>query len=144
MPEFLFLQQVEKQFRWLKNVPFLPQLIDEQLKIYTLFFQPAVFEKMMQVVAWFKMQKGIKTSYHRYGGLEFRFEGKEIAHLHGNGLIDILFSREIRNQLVSEALVQAHHVNHESGWVSLYLKKNTDMNEVFAVLNRAYLFHIQK
>ncbi|NHN32651.1 luciferase domain-containing protein [Paenibacillus agricola] len=38
---------------------------------------------------------------HRYGGFEFLFEGKEIGHLHGDHLVDLLLPKSKRDEWVT-------------------------------------------
>lgn len=141
MPSFHFLQQLEKQYRWLKRIPLLPLLLDEQLKVYTLLFRPAVYQKMMDVVHTIKQWDGITTHYHRYGGLEFRVNGRELAHIHGNGLLDVLAGRQIRTLLIEKQAVHTHHTLAESGWVSLYITRTTDIRQILTILQWLHSLH---
>ncbi len=63
---------------------------------------------------------------HRFGGIEFLFKGKEIGHLHGNGLADILLPRSLRDQFIASGRAQPHHIYPSSSWVSIYLKSDED------------------
>jgi hypothetical protein len=143
MAGFYFLQNLEKHFRWLKNIPLLPQIVDEQLKVYTLLFRPVVFRKMIEIVALIKKNSEIKTTYHRFGGLEFGHNAREIGHLHGNGLMDILFNKKIRDKLIELHWAEPHHVNKNSGWVSIYVSKDSSVSVIFQIFNWAYQYHSQ-
>ena len=55
---FSFLTQLEKQFKFAKNLPFIPKFIDEQLKIITLFSNP---RKYNRTITFIKHLKEIKS-----------------------------------------------------------------------------------
>ncbi len=143
MTKFRLLQQLHKQLGFLQRIPLLPQFVDEQLKIGTLLFRPKVYEKMMQLIQQLKQWPQITTQYHKYGGLEFRIQGNEIAHLHGNGLLDIIFPLKFRKALVMLDGIEPHHVLETSGWISVYLSAHTNLTQVFQLLNWAYRYHSQ-
>lgn len=126
---FDVLAELERNFRFLKNIPLLPNIIDEYLKVYTLFFQPSIFRQMSEYVKTLKKWEGISTSYHRYGGIEFRVNGIEIGHIHGNGLVDLHLNKTLANYCIQRKLSEPHHVQQSSGWISYYIspKGNLDM-----------------
>ena len=47
---------------------------------------------------------------HRFGGIEFRLNKKEMGHIHSEGLADIPFPMKTRDELVNSGLVKPHHV----------------------------------
>jgi hypothetical protein len=63
---------------------------------------------------------------HKFGGIEFRVEKREMGHIHGERVADIPFPMTIRNELVNSGRVTPHHVLPESGWVSYYIDKGED------------------
>jgi hypothetical protein len=73
-------KSIEKSFGFFKHVPLLPILIDEQVKVFTLFFRPSVFSKMASFTSSMKELKNVTAGYHRYGGLEFAVDGFEFGH----------------------------------------------------------------
>ncbi|MEO6520853.1 MAG: luciferase family protein [Mucilaginibacter sp.] len=76
---------------------------------------------------------------HRYGGVQFNYNGKEIGHVHSNGLLDVLFSRQIKYDLMNQGLINDHHVFNNSGWISFYIKKEEDVAYAIDLLRMAYL-----
>jgi predicted DNA-binding protein (MmcQ/YjbR family) len=82
--------------------------------------------------------EGITADSHRFGGTEYRYGKREIGHVHGNYLVDIPFPKKVRNELVSEGLVKPHHILPESGWVSFYIKSNTDVEAAIRLLKKSY------
>lgn len=63
---------------------------------------------------------GVETRPHRFGGVEFRFEGHEIGHLHGDQMADLPFPVRVREELVAEGKARPHHLLPQTGWVSFY------------------------
>jgi hypothetical protein len=63
---------------------------------------------------------------HRFGGIEFRFNKREMGHIHGERLADIPFPMTTRNELVRSGRVSPHHVLPQSGWVSYWIDKGEE------------------
>ena len=90
-----------------------------------------------QVGSW----NGISTSPHRFGGVEFNLAGREIGHLHRNGMADISFNKAIRDQLVAEGKAEPHHILPDTGWITFYMRTDADVDAVIWLFRLAYLFH---
>ncbi|RPI68632.1 MAG: hypothetical protein EHM47_14280 [Ignavibacteriales bacterium] len=88
---------------------------------------------------------GLTTGTHRFGGIAFNFGKREIGHTHGNSLVDIPFPMKIRNEVIGKGEAVEHHVLPESGWVSVHLEKEKDIDNTINLLRRSYeLAVIQK
>jgi hypothetical protein len=81
---------------------------------------------------------GVTTARHRFGGTEFRYNRRELGHLHGSRLADLPFPLLIRNELVAAGRAQAHHVHPESGWVSYVIRDPSDIARVVALFRLNY------
>jgi hypothetical protein len=81
---------------------------------------------------------GVTTGRHRFGGTEFRLGKREIGHLHGNRLADLPFPLLVREQLVSEGKAEPHHIFPDSGWVSYFIRDETDVANVIALFRMNY------
>ena len=75
---------------------------------------------------------------HRFGGIEFRVNNREMGHIHGELVADILFSMNLRNELVNSGRVKPHHVLPQSGWVSYYINKEDDITAVIELFRLRY------
>jgi hypothetical protein len=75
---------------------------------------------------------------HRYGGLEFRLGKRELGHIHGDALVDIPFPKEVRNQIVAAGEAEPHHILPNSGWVSVFLRAQKDVESAIGLLERSY------
>jgi len=67
---------------------------------------------------------------HRFGGLEFRLNKREMGHIHGDRVADLPFPLDVRNKLVNSGRVSAHHFLPQSGWVSYWNKGQQDIPNV--------------
>ncbi len=79
---------------------------------------------------------------HRFGGIEFRLNKREMGHIHGDRLADLPFQMQIRNELINSGSVSPHHIMPQSGWVSDWIKGGEDAkkHEIAAVID---LFRMQ-
>ena len=87
-----------------------------------------------QVSRW----EGVTVARHRYGGWEFRVGRREIGHIHGDALVDIPFPRDVRDALVASNEAEAHHVLPDSGWVSVFLHNDEDVDRAIRLLHRSF------
>ena len=75
---------------------------------------------------------------HRFGGLEFRLNKREMGHIHGDKLADLPFSMDTRNKLVNSGQVSPHHVLPQSGWISFWIKGEKDIPAVVKLFKMRY------
>ena len=81
---------------------------------------------------------GVESRTHRFGGTEYRLGKREIGHTHGDHLVDIPFPLKIRNELVEKGEAKPHHILPESGWVSLYIRKEDDVQNAIRLLKKSF------
>ncbi len=81
---------------------------------------------------------GTESRPHRFGGVEFRVNGHEIGHLHGDRLADLPFPRKVREELVSAGKAQTHHVLPQTGWVSYRIRGEEDVDGALELFRRNY------
>jgi hypothetical protein len=75
---------------------------------------------------------------HRFGGLEFRLNKREMGHIHGDKLADLLFPMDTRNKLVNSGHASPHHILPQSGWVSFWIKGEKDIPQVIELFKMRY------
>ena len=68
---------------------------------------------------------GVSTRGHRFGGVEFRLDQREIGHVHDFGIVDIPFTVTVRDALVRAGLATPHRWLPESGWTTIPATKDT-------------------
>ena len=82
--------------------------------------------------------EGVSTAPHRFGGVEYRLQTRELGHIHGDHLVDIPFPKKVRDEIVKAGLAEPHHILPETGWVSFYLRKEEDVQTAIGLLRRSY------
>ena len=82
--------------------------------------------------------EGVSTAPHRFGGVEYLLGTRELGHIHGDHLVDIPFPTKVRDEIVKAGLAEPHHILPETGWVSFYLREESDVQKVLALLRRSY------
>ena len=85
---------------------------------------------------------GVAAAPHRFGGTEYRLGRREIGHVHGDSLVDIPFPKKVRDELVAAQRAEPHHILPESGWVSIFLQQEADVERAIELLR--YSFDIAK
>jgi hypothetical protein len=86
------------------------------------------------VEAW----EGVSTHPHRFGGVEFQAGGRELGHLHGDRLADLLLPKAVHDRVIAEGTAQPHHVLPDSNWVSVSIHSSADVQTVIVLLRAAY------
>ncbi len=130
---------IVKYFGLLKSIPLLAYLFDSQFKLWLLITNAELLDCLDDIEAEVLSWKGTSVSLHKYGGLQFNWNGKEIGHIHSNGVLDIRFSQKIKQQLMEEGRINDHHVFTNSGWISFYVMKKEDVKYANRLLKMAYL-----
>jgi len=87
---------------------------------------------------------GVTAHAHRFGGKEFRFGRAEIGHLHLNGVLDIPFTRRIRDALVEHGLAEEHRYVPDSGWTTFRIRSDGDVKHGLTLLRLSYLRYLLK
>lgn len=82
--------------------------------------------------------EGVTSAPHRYGGIEFRIGRREIGHVHRDSLVDIPFPKPVRDALVAAGDAEPHHILPHSGWVSVFLRSNADVERAIRLLQRSF------
>lgn len=81
---------------------------------------------------------GVQVAPHRFGGIEFRVNGHEIGHLHGDRLADLPFPVRMRRELVETGRALPHHVLPDTGWVSYRIHSPHDVPGAIALFRLNY------
>ena len=87
---------------------------------------------------------GVTAHPHRFGGVEYGIGRREIGHIHGDHLVDIPFPKRVREEIVAAGRAQPHHILPETGWVSFYLRQETDVEQAIALLRESYEIAIKQ
>jgi hypothetical protein len=94
-----------------------------------------VLEKVKtELMSW----HGVTSQPHRFGGTEFRVNGREMGHMHGGRFADLPFPMSIRNELVKEERALPHHVLPKSGWVTFLINEEADIRSLINLFRMQY------
>jgi hypothetical protein len=80
----------------------------------------------------------VTVSPHRFGGMEFRVGRRELGHVHGDRLADLPFPIAIRRELVASGRAEPHHILPESGWVSVWIRHDADVDTAIELFRLNY------
>jgi hypothetical protein len=127
-----------RRLKWLAAIPGAPQIFDAALLISTALFSPRRFRAISAVEKKARRLPGVSLGVHHFGGIGFLHRGKEMGHIHGNGLLDCFVGRENRDLLLRVSTgVTAHHIFPRSGWISYFVKKPEDVERAIELIQIA-------
>jgi hypothetical protein len=133
------LKFVTRYLGFLKAVPGAALVFDAWLRIATLFTHPEVSGYIDKIESEISGWDNIRVSIHKYGGVQFNYARHELGHIHSNGLLDMLFTREMKKHLMAgDSRVVHHHVFENTGWISFYVKTEADAAYAVNLLKMAY------
>jgi hypothetical protein len=81
---------------------------------------------------------GTSSQPHRFGGVEYRFAGHELGHLHGSRQADLPFPVRVREELVVAGRASPHYILPQTGWVTYYILGEDDVAPVVALFRLNY------
>ena len=82
--------------------------------------------------------QGVNSQPHRFGGTEFRINGREMGHMHGGRFADLPFPMSIRNELVKDGRSLPHHVLPNSGWITFLINEEADITLLINLFRMQY------
>jgi len=129
---------VVRKLNFLKSVPLFAQVFDSLIKIWILISNPVILDKLDEIEREVLTWERTTVSLHKYGGVQFNFDKKEFAHIHSNGILDILFTTTIKTELMAKTLAQEHHLFKKSGWITFYIKRDDDVSSAISLLRLSY------
>ena len=143
-PLLVIFAFVVRNFRWLAKVPGAPQIFDTALLLSTALFSPSRLRAISAVEGRAQQLSQVRLGLHRFGGIGFFHSGKEMGHIHGNGLLDCFVGRTNRNRLLGETDgVTAHHVFPRSGWISFFVRSPEDVERALELIQIACAYREQ-
>jgi hypothetical protein len=129
---------VTRYLGFLKSVPVMGWLFDGLLKLWVFFTKPALLDWMDEIEAEVLRWQHTTSIIHKYGGMQFNYKGREIGHIHSNGLLDMLLSRSIKAELMQDGRISDHHIFKNTGWVSFYMRSVNDRDFALELLRKGY------
>jgi hypothetical protein len=95
-----------------------------------------ILEKIKkEILSW----PNVTAEQHKFGGIEFRINKREMGHIHGDSLADLPCPMKTRDDLVNSGRVSPHHVMPQSGWVSYWIEKGEeDLDTIIGLFRLRY------
>jgi hypothetical protein len=98
-----------------------------------------ITEYVERIVATASAWDGVQSQPHRFGGTEFVLGKVEIGHVHRrNAMVDIPYTRAIREQLVAEGHTGLHHLLPDTGWTTFYAHNEAQTDKALWLLRLSY------
>jgi hypothetical protein len=86
----------------------------------------------------------ISVHPHRFGGREFLLDKAEVGHVHTGGIVDIPFTRAVRDALLADGLAEEHRWVPNSGWVTFRIRNERDYDNALWLMRLSYLRYALK
>lgn len=114
---------------------FHPSPSNKQVKVVDFMPVPGAQHRIRNVAGkW----EDVRVAPHRFGGVEFRLGRRELGHINADSLVDIPFPTPVRDQIVAAGEAEPHHILPETGWVSVFLRSEADVERAIRLLQRSF------
>ncbi len=128
---------VVRHVRWLARVSGFAHLFDAWLLGWSCVFHRQRISAMEALEAVAKQTPGLQLGVHRFGGTAFVVAGREVGHIHGNGLLDVRLGIARAAEYIAAGRAIPHHVFPSSGWVSFQIESAQDAAPALKILHEA-------
>ena len=125
-----------RYFAWVQRVfPWAPAIFDAMLMLWALTVTPRRF--MVQERLWNQVLDltEVSETSHRYGGREAVFQGRELCHIHGNGVLDFILPKGVDVPDALNTHIHPHHVYPNSRWRTIVVDRTLDTFAAISLLN---------
>jgi len=134
----MIFRLVVKYLKVFKYIPFFALWLDAMMMIWNMLFKPDLGHALEWIEEEVSAWPGVNVTLHKFGGLQFNYGKYELGHIHSNGILDILFPRKTKHELIDKGLTNEHHVFKKSGWTSLYIKSSNDVEKALSLIKVSY------
>ncbi|HZS98674.1 MAG TPA: luciferase family protein [Terriglobales bacterium] len=87
-----------------------------------------------EVTSW----PGVTAHSHRFAGREFRVGDAEIGHVHVGGVVDIPFTRAMRDALLAQGWAEEHRWVPDSGWTTFHIRRKDQLQHAIWLMRLSY------
>lgn len=129
---------IVRRVGFLKHVPLLAMLFDGWMMMWNAVVNPTILHAIDKIEKTVSAWNGIELSAHKFGGVQFNYRGKELGHIHSNGILDIPLPKKISSMLIANRQAMTHHIFTNSGWISFYIKGGQDYDDAVTLLRLSY------
>ena len=134
----MMFRMIVKYLSFFKHVPFFALWLDVMMMIWNMVFKPDLSRSLEWIEEEVSAWPGVIVTLHKFGGLQFNFGNRELGHIHSNGILDILFPRKTKFELIDKGLTNDHHVFKKSGWTSIQVRSSNDVDKALYLLTLSY------
>jgi len=120
------------------KLPFFPQTFDQFLMFTSQISNKTKYAMIQKFISNICSWEKTSTGTHHLGGVEFYLNNKAIGHIHGNGRIDILFSKKLKDTLVKNKMASEHKFLPGTGWVTFTLINEEDFDHAISLMQLSY------
>lgn len=92
--------------------------------------QQVIRSIVVEVTSWPEVER----SNYVYGGTEFRIFNRNVGHIHSNGLLDLPFKKQVRDQVIAHGMADWHHFGKKMMWVSVKISASPDFHKARPLL----------
>ncbi|MGD9696298.1 MAG: luciferase family protein [Thermoleophilia bacterium] len=87
-----------------------------------------------EVTSW----PGVTQELGRFGATRLMLGHRELGHLHGDWMLDLPLTRDLRDRLMAEGRVEPHRAAPASGWASRAIAGPQDIPAAIALLRTQF------
>lgn len=93
-----------------------------------------------EILSW----PSVSVHPHQFAARQFRFNRAEIGHLHLWGVLDLPFTRPLRDALIAAGLAGQHHFLPDSGWTTFRIRGAQDLDRALWLMRLSWLRYALK
>lgn len=123
--------------RPLRHLPLLPHLADAGFRLAVAVADRPRHRAVQLLEETVASWPGVRTGWHRFGGVDFLLDGRELGHVHGCGLLDVRLGRAAAALWIARGVAEPHHIFGTSGWVSRWVRTGSDLPDALRLLKAA-------
>ena len=79
-----------------------------------------------------------QPAWYHFGGIEFRVNKRDMGHIHGEKLADLLFPIKLRKEIITSGKALPHIIYPESMWVSYIIHSEEDIPKIIDLFRLQY------
>ncbi len=87
---------------------------------------------------WIGNLPNVSSGPHRFGGVEFKVNGLEFMHFHGQKHLDIRLSKPDQAHVLARGMAERHLYAPDAGWVTFRIKSNEDIEKAKEIIKLAH------
>lgn len=87
-----------------------------------------------EVTSW----PGVEAKPHQFQAIEYDVGARQLGHVHGDEILDAPFPRAEHDRLIAEGRARIHTWAPGSGWLSVDLDAEADVENAIALLRANY------